>query len=109
MGGGGLSTGGTGIGLGGSSTGGRCGSRGIGGLPGGFGFPGCPPISASALPAPVPGSLGPSRLLDECSDKPQQGLLLGAMPAVHEEVPDFDMCRLTAGGRVGLVLDEHPL
>jgi hypothetical protein len=44
MGAGGRSTGGTGIGLGGSSTGGRCGSRRIGGLPGGLGFPGCPPI-----------------------------------------------------------------
>ena len=50
MGNGGLSTGGTGIGLGGSSTGGCCcGSRRIGGFPGGFGFPGCPPISASAF------------------------------------------------------------
>ena len=34
--------------------------------------------------------------------------MLEAMPAVHEEVPDLNMCRLTAGGRVGLVLDEHP-
>jgi 2-dehydropantoate 2-reductase len=36
------------VGLGGSSTGGRPGSRRIGGLPGGLGFPGCPPISPSA-------------------------------------------------------------
>src|SRR6266496_3918502 len=105
MGGGGLSTGGTGIGLGGSSTGGRCGSRGVVGLPGGLGFPGCPPISAAAPPA----RSGPSGLLDQCSDKPQQGLTLGAMPAVHEEVPDLNIGRLTAGGRVGLVLDNHPL
>ena len=56
-----------------------------------------------------PGSLVPRRVLDQCSDKPQQGLMLGAMPAVHEEVSDLDMCRLAAGGRVGLVLDDHPL
>src|SRR6266699_6410480 len=53
--------------------------------------------------------LGRSRLLDQCSDQPQQGLMLGATPAAHEEVPDLNMCRLTAGGRVGLVLAEHPL
>jgi hypothetical protein len=42
---GGLSTGGGGIGLGGSSIGrGRCGSSRIGGLPIGFGLPGCPAI-----------------------------------------------------------------
>src|SRR5712692_8839788 len=34
--------------------------------------------------------------------------MLGATPAAHEELPDLNMCRLTAGGRVGLVLDEHP-
>src|SRR5260370_25671155 len=73
-GGGGLSTGGTGIGLGGSSTGGRSGSRRIGGLPGGLGFPGCPPISSSASPV----RSGSSGLLDQCSDKPQQDLMLGA-------------------------------
>ena len=35
--------------------------------------------------------------------------MLGAMPAVHEEVPDLNMRRLTSGGRVGLVLNEYPL
>jgi hypothetical protein len=35
--------------------------------------------------------------------------MLGAMPAVHEEVPDLNMSRLTAGGRIGLVLDDHLL
>jgi len=35
--------------------------------------------------------------------------MLEAMPAVHEEVPDLNMCRLTAGGRIGVVLDDHPL
>ena len=35
--------------------------------------------------------------------------MLSATPAAHEEVPDLNMRRLTAGGRVGLVLDEHPL
>ena len=110
MGTGGRSIGGTGIGRGGSSTGGRrCGLSRSGGLPGGFGFPGCPPISASSLSAPFPGSLGPSRFLNQCSDEPQQGLMLGAMPAVHEEVPDLNVCRLTTGRRVGLVLNEYPL
>jgi len=48
MGAGGLSTGGMGIGLGGSSIGaGCCGSGRTGGLPGGFGFPGCPPMLSS--------------------------------------------------------------
>ena len=60
---------------------------------------------AAALPAP----LGPSRLLDQCSDKSQQGVMLGAIPAVHEEVRDLNMCRLTAGGCVGLVLNDHSL
>ena len=41
--------------------------------------------------APLPGSLGPSRFLDQCSDKMQQRLMLGAMPAVHEESP-ISMC-----------------
>jgi hypothetical protein len=82
MGAGGLSTGGTGIGLGGSSTGGdRCGSCGVGGLPGGFGFPGCPPIKCLRDWRALPGSLGPSRLLDQGSDKPQQRLMLGAVSA----------------------------
>ena len=45
MGGGGLSTGGIGIGPGGSSIGAGCrGSGRTGGFPGGFGFPGCPPM-----------------------------------------------------------------
>ena len=60
MGAGGLSTGGSGIGLGGSSTGGRCGSRRIGGLPGGSRFSWLPShFSASVLPIPVPGSFRP--------------------------------------------------
>src|SRR5215469_2851006 len=46
IGAGGLSNGGTGIGVGGSSIGlGSCGSGRTGGLPGGLGLPGCPPIS----------------------------------------------------------------
>ena len=46
IGAGGLSTGGTGIGVGGSCIGlGSCGSGRTGGLPGGLGFPGCPPMS----------------------------------------------------------------
>src|SRR5258706_15909930 len=60
-------------------------------------------------PAPFPGSSGPSRFLDQCSDKTQQLLMLGAMPAVHEEVADLNVCRLTAGGHIGLVLNEYPL
>jgi hypothetical protein len=49
---GGLSTGGGGIGLGGSSMGGRCGSWRIGGLPIGFGLPGCPPIRELHIDTP---------------------------------------------------------
>jgi hypothetical protein len=46
IGAGGLSTGGTGMGFGGSCIGlGSCGSGRTGGLPGGLGFPGCPPMS----------------------------------------------------------------
>ena len=60
IGAGGLSTGGTGIGVGGSSIGlGSCGSGRTGGLPGGLGFPGCPPMSklrSDFAPEKTPGS-----------------------------------------------------